>query len=330
MPDDLAKKRIISYRTQIIALNILRAKKSQIVIKSALWSNIYQAQLEIARLERKIADIDRARRDIIIVAVTGIASCIGAFAVSQIVARSAGVAYKSFSMATSAYTAATAATLPTGTTIVVQTSRALAPTLAQWLLGQIGKGLFIGVPVGLLLTRLEGDSLLTRILKMIDHKLGAVPFSEDEFTELRDALAQHSVGDERFQSLISDPNTRRETLLPLMAAKLKEMTSQYISEAVMGIPPPANGLLLMNDLEFAKWYRRFRRDVDTYIQKTYSEWSREDLKILRNTLYWHFWNDVKNQLNDIDRGWHDNIVTLKKAIVDEQLSVRELLGGGGR
>src|SRR5919108_4255862 len=99
MPTDDEKRTVLDCETNIAALRLLQARKSKLAVKAAHWKDIYQAQLEVAHLEKKIADLDSARRKIIIVAVTGVVSCIGSFAVAAAMARAGGYAYTSFSMA---------------------------------------------------------------------------------------------------------------------------------------------------------------------------------------------------------------------------------------
>src|SRR5687768_7646707 len=97
---DEEKKRVLEYESNIAALRMLQARTSHLAVKAALWKNIYQPQLETAHLERKIANLDSARNKIIIVAVSGVVSCIGSFVVAASLARAGGYAYTSFSMAT--------------------------------------------------------------------------------------------------------------------------------------------------------------------------------------------------------------------------------------
>lgn len=183
MPDAKSKARVLNYQTHIIAINLLRAKKSAVVIRAAYWQNTYNAELELARNLRKIDQIDRAKRDIIIVAVTGMAICIGAAVVTGVLAKSAGVSYVSFSMAAPVVTTTTALTLPTGATIITTSNRALAASFKQFLVGQFFKSVINGLPVGLLLKKFVGNNALSRLAELVANKISETPYSENEFSE---------------------------------------------------------------------------------------------------------------------------------------------------
>lgn len=320
VPDKESRQRIVSYQAQIVALGILRCRKSQLVIKSAQWRNIYNAHLDTAALERKIADLDRARRDIIIVATTGIFACIGSAVVTGLLARSAGVAYRSGSWAAPVVMTSTAVVIPTGTTLTITGTSALGLTSTQWVLSQIVQTAVIRIPVGQFLARTVGSSALGRFFELVAGKLNQVKYSDAEFQQLRQTILESGIGQDRFRRILSDSGARREELAQAISGTLQEMVAQHVAETLMGIQPPASGLLVMNEGELASWYRKFRTDVDAYIDKQYGSWSREDRNILKYNLYWQFWLDVETQLNSWDRKWHSDIATLNRAIRDEPFS----------
>jgi hypothetical protein len=324
MPNGESKRRVLSYEAQIAALGLLRHRKSEIATKAALWRNVYLAQLDVARQERKVADMDRAMRDIVIVAVTGAFACFGSFVVTSLLARSAGVAYTSGSMAAPMGWSATAVALPTGTTITVAGLQPVALTAKQWIASQVVQTIVIRIPVGAFLTRTVGSSALERFFELLSGRLSAVKYSDAEFQDMRRVLAESGVGSERYRLVMRDPAARRDALLPAIADALREMVAQYIGEALMGVDAPVNALLLMNDAELTDWYNKFRTEVDRYIDRTYASWTREDRNILRNNLYWDFWLDIQNQLNALDQKWHGDIRILQRAINNEPLSMEAL------
>lgn len=104
------------------------------------------------------------------------------------------------------------------------------------------------------------------------------------------------------------------------------MVAQHLAENIMGARAPANGLLMMNSAEQAKWYREFRVGVNAYIAREYKGWTVNERIILKNTLLWEFWNDIIVQLNNLDRQWAGRIKLLEKTIGNEILSIRNLGG----
>lgn len=325
MPSKESRRRIVSHQAQIVALGILRCKKSQLVIKSALWRNIYNAQLDTAALERKIADLDRARRDIIIVATTGIFACIGSAVVTGLLARSAGVAYTSGSWAAPVVMTSTTVAIPTGTTLTITGTSALGLTWTQWILSQVVQTAVIRIPVGQFLTRTVGSSALDRFFELVAGKLDQVKYNDAEFQQLRQTILECGIGPERFRRILSDSGARREELVQAISGTLQEMVAQHVAESLMAVQPPASALLVMNDRELASWYRQFRTEVDAYIDKQYGSWSREDRNILKFNLLWQFWLDVETELNSWDRKWHSDIATLNRAIRDEPMRMENLL-----
>lgn len=67
------------------------------------------------------------------------------------------------------------------------------------------------------------------------------------------ALAGRSARNERFQQVIRDPSARREQLQAAMTDALRALVAQKITEGIMSLPSPANGLLLMTERELSLW-----------------------------------------------------------------------------
>jgi hypothetical protein len=321
---DEEKKRIVEYESNIAALRMLQARKSHLAVKAALWKNIYQAQLETAHLEKKIANLDSARNKIIIVAVSGVVSCIGSFVVAASLARAGGYAYTSFSMATPLV----------GGTVVSGgfTITGLFPvthSVASHILQTAFKLGVFGLPTGYILTRMVGNSLLGLAWEWVSEKVGyraTAPYDATEFAKLKDLLTADSIGDERFRQLMRNANARNEQLKDAMKQVLQERVAQYIAESLMSMTAPLNMLFMMTEGELVLWYNRFREGVARHLQTEYANWSPEDRAILSNSLLWDFWNEVGGELNRLDMKWDHDAKVLQKAVNDTILSMSRLGG----
>jgi hypothetical protein len=319
---DEEKKFILECETQIVALRFLQARKSQLAIKTARWKDIYQAQLEGAELEKKIADIDSARRKIIIVAVTGLVSCAGSFIITGILARAGGYAYASFSMA-----APIVATSVQSGGLTIVTAVPLTQSIAARLGWFALKTAVFGAPAGYLLKKTMGDSALSLAMTFAFEKSGyksAKPYSAEEFAKLKTLFLSNSIGDERFRRIIRDTNARDEEIKEAIKQIVETKVAGYIAETLMSVNPPINMLMLMSDDEIADWYSKFREDVAQHIQKEYASWSREDRSILQNQLLWDFWNQIGVDLNSLDMRWHEDARTLQRSANDTMLSMRRI------
>jgi hypothetical protein len=325
MPTDDEKRTVLDCETHIAALRLLQARKSKLAVKAAHWKNIYQAQVEVARLERKIADLESARKKIIVVAVTGVVSCIGTFAVAAAMARAGGYAYTSFSIA-APVVGGTVTSGPFTITTMVAVKHSVKSHILQF---AFKLGVF-GLPTGYVLKRTVGASFLDLAWAWIGEKVGyrhVTPYSPEDFAKLKELLTAQSIGDERFQRLISDPNARNEQLKEAMAKLLEERVAQHIAEALMEVRAPINMLFLMTDNEIATWYGGFRKSVTKHLETEYADWSREDRSILFNDLMWDFWNEISADLNRLDMKWDQDQSLLRRKINDTLLPMSRLLGG---
>lgn len=321
---DDEKRLVFDCESKITALRLLQARKSALAVKAAHWKNIYQAQLETAQLEKKIADIDSARKKIIIVAVTGVVSCAGSFVVAASLARAGGYAYTSFSMAAPTVGGTVAAGGFTITTAVPVT-HALTSHILQF---AFKFGVF-GVPAGYVLKRTVGDSFLGLAWDWVTEKVGyraTTPYSAEDFAKLKDLLTSNGIGDDRFRQLMRDPNARNEQLRDAMKELLQERVAQHIAETLMGVSAPLNMLFLMTDNELATWYGGFREAVSKHLQTEYANWSREDRAILSNNLLWDFWNEISAELNRLDMKWDADAKLLRRTVNDTLFSMSRLLG----
>src|ERR1700674_5857384 len=98
----------------------------------------------------------------------------------------------------------------------------------------------------------------------------------------------------------------------------------------MSVSPPINQMMLMTDDEFADWYSKFREDVTAYIEKEYASWKVDDRAILRNQLYWDFWNQIAVDLDKLDWKWHEDAQKLRRSANDTMLSMRKVLDAMNR
>jgi hypothetical protein len=325
VPTDDEKRVIFDCETNIAALRLLQTRKSRLAIKAAHWKNIYQAQLEVAHLEKKIADIDSARKKIIIVAVSGIVSCVGSFVVAATLARAGGYAYTSFSMA-----APMVGGTVTAGPFTITTAVAVKHSLTSHILQTAFKLGVFGLPAGYVLKRTVGASFLDLAWNWIGEKIGyrqTTPYSAEDFSKLKDLLTSQSIGDERFRRLICDPNARSEQLRNAMQGLLEERVAQHIAEALMNVRAPISMLCLMTDNEIATWYSEFREAVEKHLRTEYAGWSREDRSILFNTLLWDFWNEISADLNRLDMKWEQDQSLLRRKINDTLFSMSKLFGG---
>ncbi len=322
---DSEKNRILDYESHIVALRMLQARKSHLAIKAAHWKNIYQAQLEIAHLEKRIADLDSARKKIIIIAVSGAASCFGSFLVASTLARAGGYAYTSFS----------AATPLVGTTVVsggftITGLSGVTHSITSHILQNAFKFGVIGGATGFALKRTIGDNLLGLVWEWVSEKAGyreTTAYDAAEFARVKELLTADSIGDERFRHLMLDPHARNEQLKDAMKQVLEERVAQHIAETLMGVQTPLNMLSLMTETELVSWYGRFREGVARYLEAEYASWSREDRAILSNNLLWDFWNDIGAELNRLDMKWDQDVRVLRKAVNDTVLSAPRLFSG---
>jgi hypothetical protein len=321
---DEEKNRILNYESQIAALRLLQGRKSNLAVKTAHWKNIYQAQLEVAHLDKRIANLDSARKKIIIVAVSGAVSCFASFLIAARLASVGGYAYTNFSMAAPMVVT----TVHSGGFAIFGLSP-VTHTVASHILQNVIKIGVFGGTTGYVLKRTVGDNLLGLAWAWVCEKLGyrdTTPYNATEFAKVRDLLTASSIGDERFRHLMRDPNARIEPLKEAMTQVLEERVAQFIAETLMGVMPPLNILFLMTELEIATWYGRFREGVARHLETEYANWSREDRAILSNSLLWDFWNEIGGELNALDMKWDQDARLLKKAINDMVLSARRLYG----
>lgn len=322
MPTDAEKRLILDCETNIAALRLLQARKSKLAVKAAHWKNIYQAQLEVAHLDKRIADLDSARRKIIIVAVTGVVSCIGSFVVAASLARAGGYAYTSFSMATPVVGG-----IVTAGPFTITTAVAVKTSLTSHILQFAFKLGILGLPAGYVLKRNFGSSFLDLAWDWLVEKVGhgeTTPYSAEEFAKLKDLLTSTSIGDERFRRLISDPNARNEQLKIAMQGLLQERVAQHIAEAIMNVRAPINMLFMMTDNELATWYGAFRAAVSNHLKTEYAGWSAEDRAILSNNLLWDFWNEIGADLNRLDWKWDQDAGLLRRTINDTLFPMSKL------
>jgi hypothetical protein len=322
---DDEKKRVLDCESNIAALRLLQARKSHLAVKAAHWKNIYQAQLETAHLEKKIADIDSARKKVIIVAVSGAASCCASFVVAASLARAGGYAYTSFSMA-----APIVGNTVTAGGFTIATAVPLTQSVTSHILQTAFKIGVFGVPTGYVLKRTVGDNLLGLVWDWVTEKAGyraTTPYSAEDFAKLKDTLTADSIGDERFRKLMQDPNARNEQLKDAMKQLLQEWVAQHIAETLMSVSTPLNMLFLMTENELATWYGGFREALSKHLQTEYANWSREDRAILSNNLLWDFWNEISAELNRLDMKWDQDVKLLRRAVNDTLFSMSRLLGG---
>jgi hypothetical protein len=321
---DDEKKYILECESNIVALRFLQARKSQLAIRAARWKDIYQAQLEGAELQKRIADLDDARRKVIIIAITGVVSCAGGWIITGARALAGGYAYTSFSMA-----APIVATSVESGGFTISTAVLLSESLSSRIGWFALKTAVFGAPAGFLLKKAMGDSAVSLALNWVFEKSGygnAKAYSKEEFSKQKDLFLAEGIGDERFRRLISDPSARDEEIKQAIQQIVEKRVAEYITVTLMSVDPPINMMMLMTDTEFADWYEKFREDVTGYIQKQYASWSRENRAILQNRLLWDFWNKISADLNELDMKWNSDAKNLQRSINDTVLSMRRVLG----
>jgi hypothetical protein len=284
--------RIDRYRTHLVALSLLRQKKGEVVVDLAHWMNNHQARLEVAALQGHVADLDRARRQIIVVAVTGIGSVVGAFAFAQIAARAAGASFTTLSWARPIATRAS-------TSLV--SSNPLRISLKQLAVGQLANSTLISVPVSVALQKFVGSNALNEVREVF---AGAAPSS----------------GRRRWA-----PVPRPGALSGAQATVAPNETNQHVADLVTRHVSNASTLVqalsLLSRAQRQEWYRALRTQVASWIDQEYGELPSHERAALYSGLIREFLNDLRNDFDALDRQWAEDTKSFVAAIKREQFSI---------
>ena len=304
----------------------MQQKRSEVVVYGAQRQAVTAALNEAATHSQFAAKLERARQDIKIVAATGIATCFGAFVVSQLLARSYGVAFATGRLGAPIVAQTVSVATPIGTTIQVTSSNAIGLSVTGFITAQILQTVLLRIPVSQFLQRYVGDSALSRIIELIKDEWNETEFSPEDFARYRNGLLAASAGSDRHRAILRDPNARPRELRTAMREMMSEIVSHRIAEIFMGVEAPASGLLLMSVSERADWYRRFERDVRTYINENHGDLSEDQKIILSTNLKYDFWVQVNNQLRVLDQRWQGYIRDLQQQKRNIDLTMENLLG----
>lgn len=325
MPKGEKEKRVLRLEAHKAAIELLMEKKREVVIRSALWQRTYQAEHETARLRARIDELDQARRDIIIVAATGIFACVAAYAATTYFLAGTGASYTSFSMATPQITTAATVFSAEGATSITVT-HPLRIAFSKQVKAQIVKTI-ASLPLGAALTYTVKDSALSRVYKLANAMISHKDFSPEEYEKLRAELLKDSIGATRHQLLSANIKAREAQIKQLLKEDVAAAIANHYSEELIGLKPYIAGLLLMTKDEQAIWYRKFRQDIDKYLGKTYPDLSGNEKSILYTNLMWYFWQDVINELRSLEQRWNGHAKLLNDAIMREHFKMSELFGG---
>ncbi len=329
MPEDQSQRnrRLVALDSAIAALAIMQQKRSEVVQYGAHRQAVAAALEQSAKHSSFAAQLEQAREDIKIVAVTGIAACFGSFVVTQLLARAHGVAFASLRLATPVVARTASVATPLGTTIEVTSTRAIGLGVTGFITAQILQTVLLRIPVSQFLRRYVGDSSLSRIFNLIKDAWNETEFSPEDFASYREGLIASSVGTDRNRAILRNRDARPQELRRAMKEMVSELVSRQIAEIFMSIDTPANALLLMNETERAEWYRRFEREVRAYIDDNHPDLSEDEKIILSTNLKYDFWVQVNNQLRALDQNWQGLIRDLQQQKRNIDLTMENLLGG---
>jgi hypothetical protein len=330
MPGDQTQRnrRLVELNAGITALAILQRKRSEVVIYGAHRQAIAAAMHEAADHQQFANQLGQAMQDIKIVAATGIAACFGALVISQLLARSYGVAYASFRLATPVVAQTVTVATPLGTSIQVTSSNAIRLSVTSFITAQLLQTVLLRVPVGRFLQRYVGDSALSRFVGLIKDEWNETEFSPADFEDYRDGLLATSVGTDRHRAILRDPNVRSDVLRTAMREMAEQLVSQMIADLLMAVETPANGLLLMSDSERNTWYQGFEQNIRTYINDNHADLSEDEKIMLSTNLKYEFWNEVNAQMESQNRRWHGLLRDLRRDRRNIDLTMENIMGGG--
>ncbi|NNF37804.1 MAG: hypothetical protein HKN71_04000 [Gemmatimonadetes bacterium] len=280
--------RIARYRTDGAALALLRHKRSEVVVDLAHWMNNHQARLEVTQLQQEVADMDRDRRRIVIVAVTGVGSLIGAFAFTQVASRIAGASFTSWSMAAPVVTRVGAS---------LTTSAPLRITMRQIAIGQIARGTLISVPVSVALERYVGSSALRELWQLAASLRPAASLKPWTATRV--------------------PGASTEDLPEPLRDAVAQRVSLHLAEASVLV----QALSLMSRPQRQEWYRTLRADVSAMVDREHGDLPAHQRAALYATLLWDFLNGLRNEFDALDQRWTTDLRTLANGIQREQFGI---------
>lgn len=317
MPDEQIKRRIFRYRMQVAACQLLLEVKRERFRRASQWAQIHQSELWSRRLQEQVDKLDQARDDVIVVAITGIASVAAAYAVTAQLARAGGYVYRA------ARLGVVAERVREITTVGGQTVRVLsvpAFSLRAWALAKL-RTLPLSV-IGAGVASATGGGTVFGLLTRMYRECTEAPLSGEELDQLRQTLLEAGVGDPDFQAVAGNPRSSAAQLQEAVRGLVDETIAQNISEEIQGLPQPLPGYLLMSEGELARWYRKFRRDSQEVFQRADLDCSDEQRVILRQIALLDFWLDIMRSLDEFERRLKRDIGILEEAIKDEESTLR--------
>lgn len=317
MPDGKHKRRIFDYRTQIAAYRFLIQMKRGRLVYAAQWAKIHQSELWSRRLQQKIKELEQAQRDIIVVAVTGIASVAGAYLLTAQLARAGQFAYRTGQLAR------TVTGVREVTTVTGQAMRLASLPRFSFLRWAGAKILTIPVSaLGAFVSSAVTGTTAFGLVARFYQGIGAKPLSEEELKQLREMLTAEGIGDAEFQAIVQNPNCPQQRLQQALQRTVNDKIAQHMSERLQQLAQPLPGLLLMSDAELARWYRQFRLDAERIYNEAELECSDDERVMLKQIGLMDFWIYTMRALDQMESNLRRDINILENAIKEEETTIR--------